>query len=99
MVATNCYSNTLNVLKKFRVLLSRMTPPVTPSVPELVDADVPPPVVQPRVAPIVLRRVANPRAWYEIANMSLEELRRRERRWLKDPRTKNLPFPAVGSIS
>ena len=76
-----------------------MTPPVTPSVPELVDADVPSPVVQPRVAPIVLRRVANPRAWYEIANMSLEELRRRERRWLKDPRTKNLPFPAVGSIS
>ena len=71
-----------------------MTPPVTPPVPELVDADAPPPVVQPRVAPIILRRVANPRAWYEIGNLSLEDLRRRERRWAKDPCTRNLPFPA-----
>ena len=53
-------------------VVGRMTPPVTPPVPELVDADAPPPVVQPRVAPIILRRVANPRAWYEIGNLSLK---------------------------
>ena len=64
-------------------------------VPEL-NTPPPPPVVAPQlVPPIILRRVAKPRGWFEIANLSGQALRNRQQLWSRDPRNRDLPFPEI----